>query len=309
MQEEVIIPLILCDASTELIARYVGDEKTVQRRIVSWLDDNDTDDFLKAAANYPHCQRIRSKNFKGLSKSKPNMIKKLVEEFDLDIEEVAPKLCFSIKSKDLKYWIKNLNGDNILLENWRDLILNKVINSASLQSLLITELARSKVEGSIEEANFFMSALNLDVDDFEMSIVRAVKNVPITSTNISKFIETETYFKLDPDFHYTMIDNCDNFKSMCDSLKAEYLWGIDCEFNSDVIGTKVPMMQLANKSQGFLVDLKLLAGNLEESLWEDFVSVLSGRSSVNQFLAFDPREDFKNLARTLTVFENVKDVT
>ena len=105
-----------------------------------------------------------------------------------------------------------------------------------------------------------------------------------------------------------MIDNPEKFTVMCDSLKKEYLWGVDCEFNSDVIGTKVSLMQLANKSQGFLVDLKSLAVNLDKSLWNEFVSILAGHSSVNQFLAFDPREDFKNLARTLNAFESVKDV-
>ena len=183
-QEEIIIPLILSDASTELIARYVGDEKTVQHEVVSWLDDNDTDDFLKVAGNYPQCQRISSKKFKGLSKSKPNMIKKLVEEFGLDVEKVAPKFCLSVKSKDLKYWIKNLNGENIVVENWRDLILCKVKNSTSLQNLLITELARSKAEGSVEEANYFIQILNLDLDDLGMSVVNAIKHVPISGLQL-----------------------------------------------------------------------------------------------------------------------------
>ena len=290
----------------ELITRFVGDEKRLQHEIVSWLDDNDIDEFLIAASNYPQCQRISSRKFKGLSKSKPTMIKKLVEQFGLDVEIFAPKFCLSVKSKDLKYWIKNLNGGNILLENWRDLILRKVKDSIPLQTLLIEELVRSKVEG---EANYFVKALDLDLNDFGLSVATAIVNERIETKSTKKSCQTENYVKLPPDFSFSMVDNCEKFKVMCESLKNEYLWGIDCEFNSDVMRTKVSLMQIANKSQGFLIDLTSLASTLDESLWKIFVEILSGHSSVNQFLAFDPREDFRNLAKTLEAFEKIKDIT
>lgn len=80
---------------------------------------------------------------------------------------------------------------------------------------------------------------------------------------------------------------------------------MDCEFNADPRDSKVSLLQLANTSkEAYLVDMTSLVSVLDADAWHDFVDViLSGN---NLFLAYDPREDFKNLARTTNAFKNLE---
>ena len=99
-QDEMLIPMILCESSDELVKKYVGKEKRLQIQIITWLDN--MDDFSIVAKQFPQCKKI---NCKRLITSKPTTIKKLVEKFNLDLEIIAPNYCFSVRKKDLKYWI------------------------------------------------------------------------------------------------------------------------------------------------------------------------------------------------------------
>ena len=69
--------------------------------------------------------------------------------------------------------------------------------------------------------------------------------------------------------------------------------------------SKVSLLQLANSNnQAFLVDVTALVSTLDKDAWNDFVDAILDENI--QFLGYDPREDFKNLARTTDAFKKLQ---
>ena len=222
--DEILVPLFVgSHADVDFFEQYIGKKNTaLQIKFVKFLDS--TEDFERLLrTSYSECKKpcharlIKSKH--GFHK----FISKLVERFELDLEEVAPNFCILGKKKDIKHWIKEINYENVVRGNWRDLMLKKVGDKEPLRIFLIEELVRTKNNDCLEEAAYLVDCLNLELDKLTSKVKSAIENRPqhdlTPSWKVYLSDESAQFLLINPDLDYSMVDDAKSLQGLCASLK------------------------------------------------------------------------------------------
>lgn len=217
--EEILVPLFVgSHADVDFFQHYIGKTNTaVQIKFVKFLDS--TEDFNSLLqSTYSECKKPRGKQ--GFQK----FLSKIIERFDLQMEEVAPNFCMSGKKKDIKHWIKWINYENIVRGNWRDLMIKKVGDKEPLGIFLIEELVRTKNDDCLEEASYLLDRLNLKLELLTSKVKSAIEGRPhphnlTPSCKVYLADESAQYLLMNPEVDCSMVDDANSLQELCISLK------------------------------------------------------------------------------------------
>ncbi len=122
-QEEVAIPLILCNLSGRELEDVLKGSPRLQLSLVNWMDDLDLYSLGETNRNYPLIKQKCTNRLVG--KPLGRFIEALVSKFGLNPEEAAPKHYYNKKWNDLRYHVGEKGSSKmrefalkILLLNW-----------------------------------------------------------------------------------------------------------------------------------------------------------------------------------------------
>ena len=221
--EEMLVPLFVgSHADVDFFEQYVGKDNTdLQIKLITWMDE--TEDFNKLQRqSYPECKKPRNLSSNAFCK----FLSKLAERFELDLEEVAPISCLSERKKDIKYWIRAINYENIVRGNWRDLMVKKA-NKLPLREFLIEELVQTKKNECVEEAAHFLHLFDIEQNLLGSKVLNAIETRPRQDLSPANKVylmdESADFIVIDPDLKYFIVDDAKSFQDLCASLKVNVI--------------------------------------------------------------------------------------